>query len=215
RSLSGPISNGAADGDVRARLQIPPDSVLWGFYPTYGPILVRHIRAIEKNDIISGFVKKEIRILYVEDLPAEVVMVNHELRLGGLAFRTKRVETRDAFIHELEQNTPDVILCDHGLPSFDGFTALAIARDKCPEIPFIFVTGSLGEQMAIEAFENGATDYVLKSRLARLVPVVQRALREAHERSTLREKEQALHESEERFRMLIESVKDYAIFMLD
>jgi PAS domain S-box-containing protein len=160
-------------------------------------------------------VKKEIRILYVEDVPAEVVMVNHELRMGGLAFRTKRVETRDAFIHELELDTPDLILCDHGLPSFDGFTALAIARDKCPQIPFIFVTGSLGEQVAIETFESGATDYVLKSRLAKLVPAVQRALREAQERTALREKDQALRESEERFRMLVEGVKDYAIFMLD
>src|SRR5262245_55570342 len=130
--------------------------------------------------------KKEIRILYVEDVPADVVMVNHELRKGRLAFRTKRVETKGAFLHELERNPPDLILSDHGLPSFDGFTALAIARDKCPEIPFIFVTNALGEQMAIETFESGATDYVLKSGLSKLVPAVQRALREAEERTGLR-----------------------------
>jgi PAS domain S-box-containing protein len=158
---------------------------------------------------------KEIRILYVEDVPADVVMVNHELRKGGLAFRTKRVETKDAFLHELERDPPDLILSDHGLPSFDGFTALAIARDKLPDIPFIFVTSSLGEQVAIETFESGATDYVLKSGLAKLVPAVQRALREAEERMRLRQKEQALRESEERFRMLVEGVKDYAVFMLD
>jgi PAS domain S-box-containing protein len=160
-------------------------------------------------------VKKEIRILYVEDVPADVVMVNHELRKGGLAFRTRRVDSKDVFLHELEGNPPDLILSDHGLPSFDGFTALAIARDKCPEVPFIFVTTSLGEQVAIETFESGATDYVLKSNLAKLVPAVQRALREAAERTSLRQKEQALRESEERFRVLVEGVKDYAIFMLD
>jgi len=160
-------------------------------------------------------VKNEIRILYVEDVPADVVMVNHELRRGGLAFRTKRVDTKEDFLHELEHAVPDVILSDHGLPSFDGFTALAIARDKCPTVPFIFVTNSLGEEMTIETFESGATDYVLKKNLRKLVPTVQRALREAEERAAFKQKEQALRESELRFRTLVEGVKDYAIFMLD
>src|SRR5947207_8676008 len=128
-------------------------------------------------------VKNEIRILYVEDIPADAAMVNHALRQGGLTFRTKRVDSKSAFLQELEHNPPDLILSDHGLPSFDGFTALAIARDKCPEVPFIFVTGSLGEEMTIATFESGAADYVLKNRMARLVPAVQRALREAEERT--------------------------------
>ena len=159
--------------------------------------------------------KKEIRILFVEDVPADVVMVNHELRKGGLAFRSKRVDTKDAFLHELQHDPPDVILSDHGLPSFDGFTALAIARDRRPDIPFIFVTSSLGEQMTIEAFESGATDYVLKGRLSKLVPAVERALRDAEERAKVKQQEASLRESEERFRLLVEGVKDYAIFMLD
>src|SRR6478736_9373946 len=82
-----------------------------------------------------SLVKKHVRILYVEDVPADVVMVNHALRQGGMAFRSKRVETKEDFLRELEQDPPDVILSDHGLPSFDGFTALAIARDKCPDVP--------------------------------------------------------------------------------
>ena len=159
--------------------------------------------------------KKEIRILYLEDLPADVVMVNHELRRGGMAFRTKRVDSKEGFLHELERDPPDLILSDHGLPSFDGFSALAIARDKCPEVPFIFVTTLLGEEMTIETFEGGATDYILKNNLRKLVPAVRRALREAEERATLKQKEQALRESEERFRTLVEGVKDYAIFLLD
>jgi len=160
-------------------------------------------------------VKNEISILYVEDVPADVALVNHELRKGGLLFRTKRVDSKSEFVRNLEENPPDLILSDHGLPNFDGFAALALARDKCPDIPFVFVTNSLGEEIAIETFESGATDYVLKKNLSKLVPVVQRALREAHERVRLREKEQALRESEERFRMLVEGVKDYAIFTLD
>jgi CheY-like chemotaxis protein len=160
-------------------------------------------------------VKKEIRILVVEDVPTDVVMINHELRRGRMNFRSKRVETKDAFLHELEHHPPDVILSDHGLPSFDGFTALAIAKDKCPDVPFIFVTSALGESVTIQTFESGATDYVLKSQLSNLVPTIERALREAEERIRHREAEQALRESEERFRMLVEGVKDYAIVMLD
>ena len=158
---------------------------------------------------------KEIHILFVEDVPADVVAVNHELRKAGLAFRSKRVETREAFLHELEHEPPDLILSDHCLPSFDGFTALSIAQDRCPNVPFIFVTGSMGEEMTIETFESGATDYVLKRNLSKLPAAVERALREAEERNALQEKEQQLRESEERFRMLVEGVRDYAIFMLN
>jgi len=160
-------------------------------------------------------VKKEIRILVVEDVATDVVAINHELRRGGFNFRSKRVETKEAFLHELQHHRPDLILSDHGLPGFDGFTALAIAKDKCPDVPFIFVTGALGEETTIDTFESGATDYVLKDRMSKLAPAVQRALLEAEERAKRWQAEQALRESEERFRMLVEGVKDYAIFMLD
>jgi CheY-like chemotaxis protein len=126
--------------------------------------------------------KREIHILSVEDVPADTEMINHELRRAGMAFRTRRVASRQAFLHELEHHPPDVILSDHGLPTFDGFTALALAREKCPNVPFIFVTGSLGEEKVIEIFENGAAHCVLKNRLTKLPPVVQKALQEAEER---------------------------------
>jgi PAS domain S-box-containing protein len=164
---------------------------------------------------MPSVVNKELNILIMEDVAADVVMINHELRKGGLAFRSKRVETRDNFIRELRESPPDLIFSDHGLPAFDGFSALAIAREKCPDTPFIFVTGSMGEEMAIETFKSGATDYVLKSRLSNLVPAVQRALHLAEERTRRRQAEDALRESERRFRMLVEGVKDYAIIMLD
>jgi CheY-like chemotaxis protein len=154
--------------------------------------------------VCKPLMKREVQILCVEDISADVVMLNHALREGGLRFRSKRVETREEFQRELEHQCPDVILSDHGLPSFDGFAALAIARDKCPDVPFIFVTSALGEEMTISAFEGGATDYFLKKDISILVPVVKRALREAAERAALKEKERQLRESEERYRRLIE-----------
>jgi PAS domain S-box-containing protein len=152
--------------------------------------------------------KKDIQILHLEDAPADVVMVNHELRKGGLAFRTHRVDTREGFMAALNNDPPDIILSDHGLPEFDGFSALALAQARCPEVPFIFVTDSLGEDMTIETLTNGATDYVLKKNLARLVPVIRRALRDAQNRLKQAEREQELRQSEERFRHVVEACPD-------
>ena len=159
--------------------------------------------------------KNEIRILILDDIATDVVRINHELRRGGLSFVSKRVEKKEDFQRELVHHRPDIILSDHGLPTFDGFSALAMAKDQCPGVPFIFVSGRRGEQMAIETFKSGATDYVLKDHLSELVPAVQRALRERDERNRRELAEQNLRVSEERFRMLVEGVKDYAVFMLD
>lgn len=142
-------------------------------------------------------------------------MVEHELRKGGLHCQVKRVETKEDFLYQLEHDIPDLILSDHGLPHFDGFTALAITRDKRPEVPFIFVTGAQGEEFAVETFESGATDYILKSNLSKLVPAIRRALRAASESSKLRKQNLALRKTEERYQMLAEAVGDYAICMLD
>ncbi len=160
-------------------------------------------------------VNKELRILVLEDVPADVMLIDHELRQAGIPFQVKRVETREAFTRELETNPPDLILSDHGLPGFDGFAALGLARTQYPEIPFIFVTGSMGEELAIESLRGGATDYVLKSRMSNLVPAVERALRLAGERAKRKQAETELRASEERFRLLVSGVKDYAICMLD
>jgi PAS domain S-box-containing protein len=164
------------------------------------------------EDILTG---KNLKVLVLEDEPTDVVLINHELRRAGLAFQTTRVQTRQAFVQALQQQPPDLILSDSALPEFSGFSALAIAKDLCPDIPFIFVTGSMGEEKAVQILKSGATDYVLKSRLSNLVPAIHRAMRETGERVRHKQVERALRESEERFRMLLEGVKDYAIFMLD
>jgi len=125
---------------------------------------------------------KELHILILEDVAADAELIERELRKGGIVFVSKRVETKEDFLKELREFSPDLILSDYSLPQFDGLSALAIAREQCPDVPFVLVSGAIGEDLAIETLKKGATDYVLKSRLSRLVPSVMRALREVEER---------------------------------
>lgn len=146
----------------------------------------------------------EMRVLILEDRKEDAKLVERELRAGGLSFELAVVETKDAYLKEIKDFHPHVILADYRLPAFDGMTALAIARERYPEVPFIFVSGTIGEDRAIEALKQGATDYVLKERLSRLVPVVRRALNEAETRTLKKQSEKNLRESEARFRATFE-----------
>jgi CheY-like chemotaxis protein len=125
---------------------------------------------------VMNRVNTEVRIIFVEDVPAEAALVRQALQKGGLAFQMQRVETREDFLRELTSQPPDVILSDHGLPSFDGFAALAVAHEKCPRVPFIFVTNALTREMELEKLAPGVTDFVLKSQLHLLAPILRRAL---------------------------------------
>jgi signal transduction histidine kinase len=147
-------------------------------------------------------VKTEIHILMLEDNVADADLIRFALREGGLVFSLKRVEAKTTFLKELAENTPDVILLDYALPGFDGFSALTLAQTAYPDIPFIFVTGTLGEEVVIEMLKSGATDYVLKTRLSRLVPAVLRALGEKQERLERRKTEEKLRKSHEQLRAL-------------
>ncbi len=158
---------------------------------------------------------KELRILVVEDTPQDMALINHELRKAGLRFRSRRVESREAFLHELEHHSPDIILSDHGVPGFDGFAALAEARNRCPEAPFIFVTGAPRHEAVRQTLHSGADDYVLKSHLHLLGPAVERALREAATRANRSQLESALQNAEEQLHLLTEELKEHATFMLD
>jgi signal transduction histidine kinase len=146
--------------------------------------------------------KKEIHILMLEDSPADAELAKATLKRGGIQYTATRVEDEQDFIKELDQHPPDLILSDYALPGFDGYAALEIAKKRCPLTPFIFLTGTMGEEVAIETLKSGATDYVLKHRLARLVPSVHRALREAQERAERRRAEAQLRESHEQLRAL-------------
>jgi PAS domain S-box-containing protein len=141
-------------------------------------------------------VKPPLRILYLEDDPRDAELVQETLAADGVESEIIRVETEPDFIVALKEGGLDLVLADHTLPSFDGLSALAIVQKDWPELPLIFVSGTLGEELAIEALKNGATDYVFKTRLSRIVPSVQRALREAEERSELIRAQEALLQSE-------------------
>src|SRR6266487_750933 len=143
-----------------------------------------------------------LRILHLEDDPRDAELLQAMLETEGILCHVIRVETQADFFAALEQGGFDLILADYTLPSFDGLSALKITLEKCPDVPFIFVTGTLGEEVAIEALQIGATDYVLKTRLSRLVPSVHRALREARERAERKHAEQQLRESHEQLRAL-------------
>ncbi|MBE0544410.1 MAG: response regulator [Verrucomicrobia bacterium] len=125
-----------------------------------------------------------------------------------------RVDNRADFFAALEQGGLDLILSDYTMPGFNGREALARAREKRPEVPFIFVSGTIGEDAAIETLKNGATDYVLKHRLLRLIPAVDRALREVAEHAECRRVEESMRESEHKYRELFESLED-AAFLAD
>ena len=124
-----------------------------------------------------------LRILHLEDNPNDAELIQAALHSAGIISHVTRVETRDDFLASLKQGGFDIVLADYTLPSFDGLSAVKIALEECPDIPFIFVSGTLGEEVAIEALKIGATDYLVKDRLSRIVPSVHRALRETKERA--------------------------------
>jgi signal transduction histidine kinase len=145
----------------------------------------------------------ELRILILEDVATDAELMERELRDSGIAFSSKRVKTKEAFLKELEDFNPSVILADYTLPGFDGMSALAIARQRNPDVPFIFVSGTIGEERAVEALKTGATDYVLKDRLSRLGLTVSRALQEAEEKAALRKAEGELTKYREHLEELV------------
>ncbi|MGH2709452.1 MAG: diguanylate cyclase domain-containing protein, partial [Actinomycetota bacterium] len=135
-----------------------------------------------------------IRVLYLEDSDADAELVRALLDEAGIACELTRVETQAAFAAALEAGEFTLILSDNALPAYDGLSALAYARERCPDLPFIFVSGTLGEEAAIESLKAGATDYVLKQQLSRLVPAVKRALQETEYGAARRASEARMHQ---------------------
>src|ERR1700722_208280 len=126
--------------------------------------------------------EQDLRLLIVEDVAAEAELAVHQLQRAGMKCTWTRVETEDALRTALRELRPHLVISDFSLPGYDGSAALSLVRREAPEIPFIFMSGTIGEERAIEALKAGAVDYVLKTNLARLAPAVKRALDEAASR---------------------------------
>jgi PAS domain S-box-containing protein len=159
-------------------------------------------------------VNRTLRILNLEDNENDAELNKAMLSARWPQCELQRVQTRRDFVAALEHGNFDLILSDYTMPAFSGMEALAMAHNKLPQIPFLFVSGTIGEDTAIEALKNGATDYVLKHRLMRLIPAVDRALREAEERAECERAEETMRQSEHKYRVLFESLSD-AAFLVD
>ena len=136
--------------------------------------------------------KSPVRILMIEDSPLDAELAAAELNKSGLDYEVERVQDRESFRAKMQVYCPDLILSDYSLPGFDGNGALTIAQELCPDVPFLFLSGAMGEEVAIESLKRGATDYVLKQKLERLAPAVRRALTEAHQRLERKKAEEEL-----------------------
>ena len=153
--------------------------------------------------------EKVWRILMLEDTPTDAELAEHELRKASIHFVSKRVDTRSAFLLALQDFRPDIILSDYKLPDFDGMSALEIVKRDHPEVPVIMVTGAFSDIDAVELLAAGAKDYILKDRLARLAPAVQRVLAAEQVVRARKVAEQALFKSELKYRSLVENSSDW------
>ncbi|HWX55771.1 MAG TPA: histidine kinase dimerization/phosphoacceptor domain -containing protein [Verrucomicrobiae bacterium] len=158
---------------------------------------------------------RKIQILHLEDNQIDRKLVRALLAEGGLACDFGYAEARAEFVDLLSGKPWDLILADQSLPDFDGCSALDIAKELVPQTPFIFLTGTMGEEFAVETLKRGATDYVIKERIERLVPVVARALAETEEKRRFQQVAEKLKSTEQRFHLFIDSIREYAIYLVD
>jgi two-component system, cell cycle sensor histidine kinase and response regulator CckA len=149
-----------------------------------------------------------LRVLIVEDSEDDALLLLRELRRGGYAPEFSRVFTADALRAALGEQSWDLVLSDFSMPQFSALAALEVVRERGLDLPFIIVSGTIGEESAVTALKSGAHDFVVKGHMARLLPAIERELREAADRRARRQVEEALRESEDRFRRLAENALD-------
>lgn len=155
---------------------------------------------------LSGYIHEGLKVLFVEDNESDFELMCRNLKKGGLKVAATRVDTILDLHERLEHEEWDVVISDHRLPGFSSEEALKLVRDSGLDIPFIIVSGSIGEDMAVEAMRAGADDYLMKDKLARLVPAVERSLKAANERRSLAAAERAQRDSEQRFAAIAENI---------
>jgi len=149
-----------------------------------------------------------VRVLIIDDSDDDALLIVTHLRRGGIKLTYERAETRQAIAEALTARPPDIILCDYNLPGFSAQDALRMLQDSGLDASFILVSGAVGEETAAAIMKAGAHDFILKDRLSRLIPAVERELRDAQVRRQRQGAEAALRDSEERFRLLAEHVRD-------
>jgi len=150
--------------------------------------------------------EEELKVLILEDVQFDAELIEREMQREGLKFISRRVETEIEFIKELNDLNPDIILADHSLPQFDGISALDIVLEKSERTPFIFVSGKIGDEFAVDMLKKGATDYVFKNNLSKLVPAIRRALTERNEFEELIESRNQLQKALEEKDMLLKEI---------
>jgi PAS domain S-box-containing protein len=165
------------------------------------PALIAEAREVSR-------MKSPLRLLILEDDPSDVELLRRRLSKEWPLCQVITANCEQSFRAVLEGRGFDIILSDYSIPAFDGLTVLSIARRECPHIPFLFVSGALGDEVAVECLKAGATDYVLKDRLARLGPAIRRALKEAEESARREQVEERLRERDEEYRDLFENTTD-------
>ena len=151
---------------------------------------------------------RPLRVLIVEDSENDALLLVRQLKRGGYEPSFSRVETADTMRATLEEAAWDIVIADYSMPNFTAMEALQILHEKDLDIPFIILSGTIGEATAVDAMRAGAHDYIMKGSVARLMPAIDRELREAGERATRRQAEEALRNNERRFRSLIERSSD-------
>src|SRR5258706_10914079 len=148
---------------------------------------------------------KTLRVLHVEDSEQDMALIARHLKRAGYELISERVETAETMKTMLGSREWDVVLCDYSMPKFSAVEAIALVRERELDVPFIIISGTIGEEAAVEAMRAGAHDYVMKAALARLAPSIERELEEAQNRSARRAAEAALLTSERKYRLLFDS----------
>jgi putative nucleotidyltransferase with HDIG domain len=148
--------------------------------------------------------RRRLRVLLLEDLPSDALLSERELKKGGLQYELLRTASRQEFESALLEWAPDVILADYHVPGMEALEALELRRSLCPDVPLIYLTGTMGEEVAVDALHRGATDVVMKLRLGRLGPAVRRALDEARALRERAEATQQLESTLERLKQVLE-----------
>jgi DNA-binding NtrC family response regulator len=161
-----------------------------------GPRAHENLPAPAQHPVGTEPAEQAIRILILEDDPWDSDLAQRLLRDDGIRFKAVVVDTKEAFAAELDSLRPEVIISDFMLPGFTGADTLRIARERCPEVPYIFWSGVLGDEAAVELIKQGATDYILKDRPARLASAVKRAVTDARQRARLAQIEAQLGQAQ-------------------